>query len=128
MDGGEVGGTAVFRAVEVDDVQSLSAHINPSERRVRGVVGIDGLLGVIALIEPNTPAAAQVYGGYYLHAPPVRFAFTILMKLRYIRKPTAPLFSGWNCTAAALFHATALQNSMPYSVAPATTAASAGSA
>jgi len=47
-------------------------------------------------------------------------------KFSYIRRPIAPLFSGWNCVATTFSRPTTDANVTPYSVSPITIAGSSG--
>src|SRR5207253_1161640 len=48
------------RAVEVDDVQPGRTEFGPLPRHRAGVIRVNGLLGVIALVETDAAPAAQV--------------------------------------------------------------------
>ena len=106
----EISRLAGARPVQVDHVDAPRAHALPSARHVRRVAVIDGHPRVIALIQARASAIYQVYRRYHFHDLPPRANRT---KFSYIFSPIRPLFSGWNCTAAAESHATALQNSTP---------------
>ena len=54
-------------AVEVNDVEALAAFSLPAFRDGQRVGGENGFLGVVALVQPDTVAAAQVDGGDDFH-------------------------------------------------------------
>ena len=58
-----VHGTAFAGAVEVDEVEARRALGLPASRHGDGVVGEDGLTGVVALVEADAAAVADVDGG-----------------------------------------------------------------
>src|SRR5688572_20986774 len=69
------------------------------------IIGEDGFARVVALFQPDTPAIAQVNGRQDDHLKfrvcPAALTTTpscaIAVKFARSRRPSAPLFSGWNC-------------------------------
>src|SRR5690606_36960510 len=84
--------------VEVYYVQRLRARLLPFERRFRGVAILRRLLH-IAHFEPYANTVFNIDSRVYLHASSPN--------LLSISRPTAALFSGWNCTPIILSFATA---------------------
>ena len=63
MQDGEVVLFAIFGAVEIDDVEPLSALVLELEGLVGGVVVVVGLAIVVALLEADALAVAEIDGG-----------------------------------------------------------------
>ena len=112
-DGGQVRGRAALGAVQVDDVESGRAGLDPAGGDLGGGVRVHGLAGVVALVEADASAAAQVYRGDDFHDAYSTWFLASATKLRYSLRPTSPLFSGWNWMANTLRQAAALQKSTP---------------
>jgi len=54
-------------AIQVNDVKSRRSLGLPLQGNVQRVIGKNGLLIVVPLVEPYTPAIPKVYGRYYLY-------------------------------------------------------------
>ena len=67
-DGGQVGRIAGVGAVQINDVETLPALDLPTFGNRQGVVGKDRFLLVVALVEPDAVAAAQVDCRYDFHS------------------------------------------------------------
>ena len=66
-------------------------------RHVQRVIGIYLLALVLPLCEAHALSPDDINGRYqFYHNPMLLYKFK---KLRKIRSPTPPLFSGWNCVA-----------------------------
>ena len=63
FDDGEVDGAAFLGAVEIDDVEPLAAGVLEFFGEVEGVGVVGGLLVVVALLEADDFAVAEVNGG-----------------------------------------------------------------
>ena len=79
-----------FGAVEVDEVQAGDSGIPEGGGDGEGVGAVAGHLAVVAAAEAHALAVDEVDGGNDLNHSSEKF-------LRR-RRPTALLFSGWNCT------------------------------
>ena len=80
-----------------------SCHV---ARHRRGIAAVDGLLLELALLEAHDLAPAHVDGGHDDHAGLLAATAsgtrTCRTKFAIRRRPTAWLFSGWNCTPRTL--------------------------
>ena len=68
FDDGQVGRPASRRAVEVNQVEARGALFLPAQGHGYRVVGKDGFLLKVALVEADATAGFQVYGGYDFHS------------------------------------------------------------
>ena len=88
-----------LEATGLDDVDPAGTLGGERLRLGHRVVGVDGLLGVVALVEANASAVAQVDGGEQVHHAAAAEPTARATKLARMRMPVAPDFSGWNCVA-----------------------------
>ena len=82
-------------SVEVDHVKALEAESLELLGLCHRVFVVDGLAVVVALGEAHALAVDKVYGWYKFYHGHCRRS----KKLRNMRSPTGPLFSGWNWQA-----------------------------
>ena len=82
-------------AVEIDDMQPLEALLLEGPRLRGGVVVVDGRLLHVAELQADALAVLEVDGGK-------RITGFHLRKLAMRARPSAWLFSGWNCVPAIL--------------------------
>src|SRR5262249_45030231 len=102
---------AAQRGVEVHEVDPLRALALEATRDVGRVHGVDRLLVRAALLQAHDAALAQVDRGHDDHAA-AREA-TPVTKFATSRRPTAWLFSGWNCNPSTLPRPTIAAKSWP---------------
>ena len=74
FNGREIGGRAGFRALQIHQMDPSGAAGGKVPRHLGGIVVIDGLLGIVALVEPDGLAAVEVNGrkNQHLIPPPQR--------------------------------------------------------
>ena len=112
LDHREVRIPAVACRVEVDHVDPACAgRVEPARDRDRVVV-VDGLVLVVAPGEAHDLSGTKVDRGIEVHQPSAGLA-TASTKLRSMRIPTSPDFSGWNCVAQSAPISTAAANRRP---------------
>ena len=85
---GQVHRTSCLGAFQVHDMDAPEAGFQETRGHFLRAFRIPGLAGEIALGQPDTAAGEQVDGGNDLNHR--------ARKLRRIRAPAGPLFSGWN--------------------------------
>src|SRR6185312_4818820 len=124
----QVRGSAVARAVEIDDVQPAGTALDPRARRGQRLGVVDRLLREVALREPHGLAAADVDGRVEDHAATARSRSHVALKLASRRRPALEDFSGWNCTPKTFSRATAVAKRSPYSAVASTSSESVGCA
>ena len=95
LDHAEVRVSAVAGGVEIHHVDPPHATRLELARHRDGIVVVLRLAVVVALLELHDTTAADVDRRIEVH----RHAAAAFTKLASSAKPTAPLFSGWNCVA-----------------------------
>src|SRR5207302_11214480 len=91
----QVGVAATARRIEIDDVNPARTGGVEASRHPDRIVVIDRLHAVVPAQQTHDHALAYVDRRIEVHD----YSPTDSTKLRSIRIPTSPDFSGWNCVA-----------------------------
>jgi hypothetical protein len=113
----EIDRSSGARPVQIDDMKRTRSGGNPAPGRLERIVVIHGLGVELPAREPNGPALQDVDRRQKDHAAAAAERGCTgarspqkATKLRSIRSPCAPDFSGWNCTPKTLSRSTIVAN------------------